>query len=351
MDASAEIIANRNLEKSTNKMFLGVIGIVFLLGFGLWIKQFMSGFSGYSAQYAWGLYIAAFFTAVAGGAGAMILGSIAMLMKVMDERKSRQYYIAALAMFVMAGFFILADLGAPLNIFKLIFTTNIAAPMVADFWLLIACAIVCVLMVFGKGQKKTLSVFGLLCAFILLVVESWLVSSANVQHLWGITMGAGIAFIQVAVMALALLMLTGEKAQYVRFALIFSLFVFLAVSLTDLLAGVSAGGRLGQQWIEISRSGLFWTGIIGGTIIPLLLLMLGHKVDKSPSQVIPILAMLGVLLTKLSYVWGSQAVPAIEIQENVSAVLHWEEVIIVIGFTALGILVYYGLNLRKGGAS
>lgn len=350
MGASTEIVVNTNLEKKNNKAFLAVIGLVFLLGFGFWIKQLISGFSGYSAQYAWGLYIATFFTAVAGGAGAMILGSIAIAMDLMDEKKSRQYYITAIAMFVMAGFSILADLGSPLNIIKLVFTSNIGAPMVSDFWLLIACVVICLLMVFLTGQKKALSVVGLLCALALLLVESWLVSSANVQQLWGITMGAGTAFIQVAIMALALLMLIGQGPKYVNFALILTLLVFLAVSLTDLIAGLSDGGRLGLQWTALSKSGLFWVGIVLGTIVPLLILIAGSKVDKASSSIIPILAILGVLFTKLSYIWSSQAVPAIEIGKLSSAGLHFEEVIIVLGFTALGLLVYYGLNASKGGA-
>jgi hypothetical protein len=350
MDAGTGVVVKTNLEKNPNKVFFGVVGIILLLGFGFWIKQFTVGFSGYSAQYAWGLFIAAFFTAVAGGAGAMILGSITIAMDMMDQKMSRQYYMAALAMFIMAGCFIVADLGSPLNIFKLVFTSNIRAPMVADFWLLAACVLVCILMLFLKGQKKILSLVGLLCAFALLLVESWLVSSSNAQQLWGITMGAGTAFIQVAIMAFALLMLIGQEARYVKIALIFTLLFFLAVSLTDLIVGLSVGGRLGLQWLAVFKSGFFWAGIILGTIIPLLILIMSQKVDKSSSKVIPVLAMLGVLLTKLSYVWCSQAVPAIEVRSLTSPGLHFEEVIIVLGFTALGILVYHGLNLCKGGA-
>lgn len=351
MNAGTEVVTNRNIEDNINKALLGIIGIVFLIGLGFWIKQLTSGFTGYSEQYAWGLYIAAFFTAVAGGAGAMILGSVTIAMQTIKEETSKQYYLAAIAMFVMAGFFIMADLGAPLNIFKLIFTSNIKAPMIADFWLLIACVIICAFMVFGRGQKKNVAILGLLCAFALLLVESWLVSSSSTQLLWGITMGAGTAFIQVAIMALALLLLIGEKAKYVKVALVLSLIIFLAVSLTDLIVGLSDGGRLGLQWAVLAKSGLFWIGIILGTIIPLLILITSMKVDKSFSIIIPISAMIGVLLTKLSYVWSSQAVPAIESKELLSASLHFEEVIVVLGFIALGTLVYYGLNSCKGGSS
>jgi MFS family permease len=350
MGVSAEVVVNTNYEKKTNKAYLVVIGLLCLLGLGFWIKQFTSGFSGYSAQYAWGLYIAAFFTAVAGGAGAMILGSVAMVMDLIDKKKSEQYYVAAIAMFVAAGFFILADLGSPLNVLKLVFTSNIAAPMVLDFWLLIACLLICILVFFSNNQKKSLSVVGLLCAFALLLVESWLISSANVQQLWSLTMGAGPAFIQVAIMALALLMLIGQEPKFVKFALILTLIAFLAVSLTDLIAGFSNNGRLGLQWTALSKSGLFWSGIVLGTIVPILMLLASIKVDKFSSSIISILAMLGVLLTKLSYLWGSQAVPAIVSGKLSSAGLHYEEVIIVAGFTALGILVYYGLNACKGGS-
>ena len=350
MSAGTEVVVKTNVENNTNKTFILIFGIIFLIGFGFWIKQVTGGLSGYSAQYAWGLYIAAFFTAVAGGAGAMILAAIANIMKIIDERKSRQFYMVAVAMFVMAGFFILADLGAPLNILKLVFTSNVSAPMVLDFWLLMACVVICLLGVFLKGMSKNLSIVGLVFAFVLLVVESWLIASGNAQQLWGITMGGGTAFVQVAVMAFALLMLIGLDADYVKFGLVFGLILFLGVSLTDLLAGLSDGGRLGLQWAAVANSGVFWTGIVLGVIVPLLMIFTVKKDGKLSSIGIPVLAMLGVLLTKLSYVWSSQAVPAIDTGTLAAAGFHLEEVIVVIGFTALGLLVYYGLNTRKGGA-
>lgn len=349
MDAGAEVVVNRNLGENTNKTFLGVIGILFLLGFVFWIKQITTGFSGYSTQYAWGLYIAAFFMAVAGGAGAMIIAAVANTTKMMDDLISRQYYKAALSMFVMAGFFILADLGAPFNLFKLVFTTNISAPMVMDFWLLVACVIICCLAIFAKSFSRVLSYLGLILAVILLGAESWLVSSAHVQNLWGITMGGGSAFIQVGIMAFALLLLIGQNGKYVRYGLFLSLLLFLAISLTDLFVGMVNGSRLGMQWTAVSQSGLFWTGTVLGIIIPLLMLLM--KADKFPSAAIPILAMLGVLLTKWSYIWSSQSIPGIDMIAPVQAAFHPEEIMIVIGFIALGVLVYYGLNARKGGAN
>lgn len=350
MSAGTEVVVKTNLEKNTDKTFMMVISVIFLVGLGFWIKQITGGFGGYSAQYAWGLYIAAFFTAVAGGAGAMILVAIANIMNVIDERKSRQFYMAAVAMFVMAGFFILADLGAPLNIFKLVFTSNLSAPMVLDFWLLMACVVICLLGVFLKGKVKNLSIAGLVLAFALLVVEAWLIASGNAQQLWGITMGGGTAFVQVAVMAFALLMLIGLDAKYVRFGLLFALIIFLGVSLTDLMAGLSDGGRLGLQWTAVVNSSVFWTGIVLGALAPLVLLLKAKEISKNSRIIISVLAMLGVLFTKLSYVWSSQAVPTIDTGTLTKASFHLEEVIIVIGFTALGLLVYYGLNTRKGGA-
>lgn len=350
MGVNSEVVLNNNTERNPGKAFMAVIGIVFLLGFGFWIKQVMAGSSNFTTQYAWGLYIAAFFTAAAGGAGAMILASLAINMNLLAEEKIRKYYKAAVAMFVMAGFFIMADLGSPLNVFNLVFTTNVSAPMVWDFWLLAACVVVCLLMVFLNGQKKALSLIGLVSALGLLIVESWLIASSSVQELWGVTMGAGTAYIQVAVMAFALLMLIGQQGKYVRYGLSIALLLFLAVSLTDLVAGLSDGGRLGLQWAVVSKSAVFWTGIILGVIVPLSLLKAVKSSGSLNSLAAPVLAMLGVLFTKLSYIWSSQAVPAIDQLSSDKAGFHLEEVIIVLGFTALGIIVFYALNVRKGGA-
>ncbi|MFA5536366.1 MAG: hypothetical protein WDA53_04275 [Bacillota bacterium] len=355
MEAGVEVTVNqlgkaKELQNRTGRILLGIAVLVFLVGLGFWIKQFTTGFGGYSAQYAWGLFIAAFFTAAAGGAGVLILGSIIHFFSKPGGNYLKLYYMGAFALFVTAGFFIMADLGAPLNVFKLVFTSNFAAPMIADFWLMVACALVSLFMVFLKGEKRILSLVGLICALALIIVQSWLISSTNIQQLWGITMGAGSAFLQVAILAFALLLLIGQETKNGKLALAAVLLFFLAVSLTDLVTGLSVSGRLGLQWLAVSKSIVFWLGIILGVVAPLLLLLANLAANyKSSSVVVSILSILGVFLTKLSYVWCSQAVPAIDAGPLTSPSFHLEEIIIVLGFTAVGVIIYQCLKLYKGG--
>lgn len=349
MSTGTEVVVKTDSGKNAGKTFLIVCGVLFVLGFGLWIKQVTGGSGGYSAQYAWGLYIAAFFTAVAGGAGAMILGAIVKWMNLLDDGKSRRFYSAAIAMFIMAGFFILADLGAPLNILKLVLTSNASAPMVFDFWLLLACVVLCLLAVFYKGRTKNIALAGLILAVILLGAESWLVASAAVQQLWGITMGGGTAFIQAGIMSFALLMLTGQDAKFARVGLVIAMILSLVVSLTDLLAGLGDAGRLGMQWTAVAGSGVFWAGMVLGILVPVIMLVVKNPTGISTATV-PVLAMISVLLTKLGYIWSSQSVPGIEQIAAGAPHFNIEEAVIVIGFISLGILVYLGLNAGKGGA-
>jgi len=114
-------------------------------------------------------------------------------------------------------------------------------------------------------------------------------------------MGGGTALIQVGIMAFALLLLIGQDEKFVKVGLLISLLLSLVVSLTDLLAGLADAGRLGMQWAAVAGSGVFWAGMVLGILVPVIMLMAKNPTVLS-SVAIPVLAMTGVLLTKLGYI-------------------------------------------------
>ena len=331
-----ETVAVRDLIKSP---ICWIALILFIVGLVFWGMQLSSGFAAYSNQYAWGVYLAGFFAAVAAGSGAMLAGCVASF----KGAKSARLYLAGLAAFVAAGFMILADLGSPLNIFKLVFTTNFGAPMVLDFWLLVLCAIFCIIgSLSDAGKNAVFAVIGMILAFALLAAEAWLIGMSAVQHLWSVSMGAAPAIIQalMAGFALALILGVGEKTL-TRNALAAAVTIFLASNLIDVLTGGKFNGTLGLQWQALFSSYIFWLGLILGAIIPLIFCFF-----KKFDSISGISALCGIFCAKLAYLWSGASMPGLDIFEKAAPTLDYTELLVVAGFVGLSVLLYNLLKIR-----
>jgi Ni/Fe-hydrogenase subunit HybB-like protein len=328
----------QHTSKSLKKPVTAVAGLLFLAGLACWIAQLVSG-AHYSEQYAWGVYLAGFFAAVGTGAGAMLT---AFLFAGKDLRPAPLYRVG-FAAFVTAGFVIMADLGSPFNIFSLVFTSNVGAPMVLDFWLLVICAAVCLLGSFGSfGAGRAFAALGVLAAFILLGVEAWLIAMSSVQQLWSVSMGAAPSVLQAVTAGLAVALIVGPgDSQPVSRTFCVLLFLLLAANLIDVIAGRGVNGNLGLQWQALCASGVFWLGLAAGVALPLLLIWRGLSVYAG------VTALFGIFCTKLAYLWAGASTPGLDVFTSTAPALVFTEVIVVIGFSALGVLVYQLMPKRS----
>lgn len=324
-----------------NKALLAVSGVLAIVGVVIWIMQLANGNAAYDNSYPWGIYIAGFFAAVACGTGALIVGGAMQLCG--KDVCYKKVSIAALGSFVMAGFFILADLGAPLNVFSMIFTTNFAAPMVADMWVLVICIVISIAGMLTKGNKAVV-VAGIVAALALLGVEAWLIVANNIQELWGVTMSASMALLQAVICGLAIVILIGVESTCVKKTLAALLVAFAAITIIDMAAGLAVADRLGEMWAELAASMWFWAGIIIGVVLPVIVLAV-----KQNAKIAAICAPIGVLLCKLGYIFASEAVPAQDFMTTVAAEVGMMEIAITIGFAFIGVFVYQLLHLGKGG--
>ncbi len=325
-----ETIAARNPVKNP---VVWIALILFIIGLVCWGSQLSSGFETYSKQYAWGVYLAGFFSAVAAGSGAMLTGCLVSL----KGAKPTRLYLAGLASFVAAGFIIMADLGSPFNIFSLIFTSNLSAPMVMDFWLLALSAIFCLIGAFtGYVRKSGFAIIGLILAIALLGAEAWLIAMSAVQQLWSISMGATPAIIQALAAGFALILLVkpGEKGM-ARNGLAAMLAIFLASNLIDVLAGKNVNGLLGAQWQALLPSGVFWLGLLVGVLVPLALCL-----AKSLDFIAGVTALFGVFCAKLAYLWSGAALPGLDIFGEATPSLSFTELLVIVGFIGLSVLFY-----------
>ncbi len=325
-----------------------IAGILLAIGAVFLVLQLINGFSGYVGHYAWGLYIACFFAAAAGGAGVLIIAGVAQLLKQITPQEAAKLYFAALALFITAGVLIVADLGSPLAIIYMLLSPNLAAPMNFDA-LLLVIAVVFAFVAARKNLKAeqgspVLAGVGIAVASVLLFVESWLLAISVRQDIWAVMMGAGPALIQALVIALAIAILcTGKTGVWMK-ALVISALALLVVESIDLFAGVGNQNHLGTQMSLLIGSVSFWIAMVGLLAVALAGIL---AKDKMVPKAMSIVALLAVTLMKLSILWAGQAAPALEqISYSGQAHLPVSEILIVVGIVALGFLAY---GLLSGG--
>ncbi|MFA6808789.1 MAG: hypothetical protein WCR27_07335 [Eubacteriales bacterium] len=315
--------------------------ILFVLGLGAWVKQVISGFDGYSNQFPWGIYVAVFFASASGAAGLFGIYGIRNLLKIGNRKEHTSLIICALSLLIVAGCVITADVGAPLGLINIVTSMNFSAAIVADFWVLLICALFAIFVLKKKTNEDSNIVFGCLAvilAIVLLTVEAWLVTKSNNQELLGITMGTAISIIQAAIIGFSFTVLIGlKKTNFFMYGIKVSLLLSLIVQLAELLSGLGNAGRLGLQWTALSNSSIYWVfSIVLGIIVPLIFLYY-----KKAYVLTGILSIVGVISAKLSFLWASQSVAGIaEMQKSVQPGVSMIEIIVVLGTIALGYLCF-----------
>lgn len=316
--------------------------VLFIAAVIVWIRQVMLGMDAYSDQYAWGVYVAAFFTAAAAGLGVLILAGILQVRKGAGISSIRLMYLAAAACFVVAGLVIMADLGSPEIIMRLVSGGQFAAPMVWDFWVLALCFIVAVIGCLTRQPKAIVGILAIASGLLLLFVESWLAVASEAQQLWSLTLGGPVAVVQAAVLAFAVaLLIAPQHERRLLSGGLAALLAFAVIGGLDMAVGLLGEGRLATQWQEVARSPLFWLGaVVLGVLIPALLLLVKKEQSVTVVKGAACLMILGVLSAKWSYIWAAQAVPVLHGLPAASPAVHPAEIIVTIGFTALGVMIY-----------
>jgi dimethyl sulfoxide reductase membrane subunit len=288
-----------------------------LAGFAAWIYQLVVGLevTGLGQQVVWGMYIAAFFTAVGAGASLLALAGISEYHPLLPADSRQPVLALALSAFVAGGILITMDVGNPLQLWRLITGFEFSSLMTWDFWLLVLSALVGLIYLLQARQgqpQKLLGGLGVMTAFGVVAVESWMLTTLTARLMWGsglilITFLVGAAVAGVGVAMLVLPQTANRLRQVLFFGLGLSLLLVTAEVLTGLLSNNPRVLSETRLLLTGSAAPIFWLHLIAGLVLPLLLLRVGQL------RLAGGLALIGVLAEKLWLLASGQAEPWVEL--------------------------------------
>jgi Ni/Fe-hydrogenase subunit HybB-like protein len=132
---------------------------------------------------AFGLYVVGFFALMAAGAGLLLFSALPHTLGADALRPfSGKANVLALACLVGAGLFILADVGSPLNLWRMITGANFTSPFIWDFLFFAATFVLALFFLPVSFRERERGFSGLawvlsLCAIALLIVEGSIVAT------------------------------------------------------------------------------------------------------------------------------------------------------------------------------
>ncbi len=304
-------------QPTTGLMPLIGLAVLVVIGVAAWIIQLTQGFStlGVGQEIVWGVYIAAFFFLVGVAGGLMILASLADLDVIPGLKASRRkLLIGSLACFIAAGFMILMDIGQPLRVLNMIFSANVSSPFVWDFACLALSVIVGLIYLFSGPKGKVLPVIAGILAFLVIVVEGWILSMSAGGELWqgGMT---PVMFLIEGLLAASAVVLIGQSAgqvyNWLRRVVMILLPALVVLNLLEMASVAYSGDPDAQAALGLyfgNLSALFWADILIGIVVPFVLLAWAGK-NLTVAKTGAALAIVGVFMTKLVVLVAGQALP------------------------------------------
>jgi len=136
---------NVSPKKSSLPVWLGVSGLLLLVGIVAWIIQLRQGVGATSLSNlnAWGIYIAGFIFFMGLSAGMLVLASLPVLFNLPRFRPySKLAAYVALVSLIVGGLFILVDIGKPDRLWRIVRFGQLGSPMLWDLLLTIVYLLV-----------------------------------------------------------------------------------------------------------------------------------------------------------------------------------------------------------------
>lgn len=328
-------------------MLILVAAVLGIAGLAAWIYQLTAGLSvtGLEQQVVWGLYIAAFFTAVGAGAALLFLAGLNEFRPLFPVNYRLKVLSLSLACFVAGGLLITMDVGNPLQLWRIISGLRFSSMMTWDFWLLVVAIVVTLiylLLARKSTSQKALGGMGMLAGVAVVAVEGWMLSSLSARPMWGsgltlvsFLVGAAIAGLGLGMIAIP------DQNKVLRSAMAYALGLSLVLVVAEVLTGLLSGDPRTIEETRLLLSGsaapIFWFHLLVGLILPL-----GMIVTENYMSLAAGLAVLGVLVEKLWMLAVGQAQPWLALPQG-SYFPSWVEVVAIIGVIAISGLLYYVL--------
>lgn len=282
---------------SKAKASLGILLAVMVVGFCAYVYQLMGGLgvTGMSNGVSWGLYITCFMFFVGLSAGGLIVASSAHVFHIESFKKvSMPAVITSTVCILCAGAFILIDLGGIQRIWNMFVSLNFTSPLAWDMCVITTYLVINILDIvwLRKGDERKVQILSYVALPVAILVHSvtaWIFGLEIAKEGWYSAIMAPIFVASAMDSGLALLMCVlaaskkagifdaGEKlfADLARL-----LATFIAVDAffigCELLTVFYPGTEGATELLGIMTSGatapFFWFEIIGGLLIPFLLL-------------------------------------------------------------------------------
>ncbi len=117
------------------QLSMAILGLLALIGLGAWIYQLANGLvvTGMRNVVSWGLYITSFMFFVGLSAGGLIVSSSATIFDIPAFKAvAKPAVILSTVCIILAGMFIIVDLGSPERILNLLIHPQIQSPLIWD---------------------------------------------------------------------------------------------------------------------------------------------------------------------------------------------------------------------------
>lgn len=319
-----------------NKKAINILCLLLIIvGIFAWSRELIGvpGASNLSEYTPWGLYIALFVFFEALCVGTLFIAAIGN-----SNIPRLKMAIIGTVGAVCAGMAILPDLGSPLASWRLLFTPNITAPMLLDFWLLGLIFVFGILLIIGlNGEKKGLTRLSQIVlpflTVLLPIATALLFTTLPGRVGWSSLLEIGMFIAQAALAGLCVLIILQELAHNPMKNISKLILAFLLINLALLIG--EAGHTIYSSGTETlifkallsgELAWLFWFYVIVGLVIPALIL----AKEKLP-LVAAIIALMGIAISKYIFVLKGNIYPFLNLGEGL--------VVPELGMTPNGILV------------
>lgn len=319
---------------SKTKAGLAVLAVLTIAGVAAWIYQLVVGLgvTGMNNATSWGLYIIMFMFFVGLAAGSMIIASAGHVFNIEWLKGiTLPALLCAIVGICAGGISILLDIGGLARIWRMIVGANFASPLLWDMCgitlFIVVNVVFLVFLVQGKQVHKVACV-ALPIAVLVLCVDAWIFGLQGARA-WYSAIMAPIFIASALDSALSLILIVFavmEKANMYKLAtetfrkLAGLLATFIAVDAfligCEILTMAYPGGEESVALAHMTTGAtapFFWFEIIGGLLIPFLILVFSKNREKTAMVVCAgALVIVGVFCKRIWLLLTSFITPNVE---------------------------------------
>ena len=326
-------------KRSNGNLYPGILALIALTGLGAWVYQLNNGLivTGMRNVVSWGLYITSFMFFVGLSAGGLIVSSAATVFHITAFKAvAKPAVILSTVCIVLAGLFILVDLGSPERILNLILYSQFQSPLMWDV-VVIAIYLAVSLLYLRQMTRPApdsrklavLSAVALPAAVLVHSVTAWIFGLQIARVSWHSALMAPLFVVSALDSGLALLIIVlsvleqvsdyrVEPGLYSRLAgllaavvAVDAFFVFSEVLTASYPGEESVASVLGLL-ISGPLAPLFWVQVVLGLVVPFFLLAsAAGRQNKSRVLLACGLVILGVFCKRAWLLFSSFLLPLV----------------------------------------